>query len=199
MNKPKLIFDMDGVLIDTNKAICSIYVGEYYDNTQNFKFPDYKKVNEWNYKDECPLFKEGEVEKIFDSNTFWQFVNLMPDTEEVLNELHKDFTLVVCTIGSFNNIKNKIIYIKENLPMIDEIVPIAKKNNLIMDKQIVNMSDALLFIDDHQDNLNLSNCPNKVCFGDVKSWNKDWQGDRVKNMKELYKYIKEGYIGTTIL
>lgn len=192
MDKPEIIFDIDGVLIDSIAVICSIYVNKYI-NYKDFKYPDYSKVNTWNFRDECPLFTDNEAEEIFDDDIFWKYLYFIPDTKEVLNELHKDFRLIACSIGSFNNIKNKIIYIDYNLPMIDEIIPIAKKDNLSVGKSIINMKNALLFVDDHQDNLYSSNCTNKVCFGDIKSWNKDWVGDRVNNMKELYKYIKERF------
>lgn len=52
------------------------------------------------------------------------------------------------------------------------------------------MSEAI-FIDDSVSNLLTSNAGRKICFGEVKSWNQDWSGERIKNWESIRKKILE--------
>jgi len=46
------------------------------------------------------------------------------------------------------------------------------------------MSDGII-IDDHGNNLITSNADTKICFGEIKEWNEDWEGLMASNWKEL--------------
>ena len=56
--------------------------------------------------------------------------------------------------------------------------------NRYSDKSHIDMSGGII-IDDEINNLLTSNAPQKICFGDVCEWNKDWTGERLFNWIEV--------------
>jgi hypothetical protein len=57
-------------------------------------------------------------------------------------------------------------------------------------KSEVDMSDGILF-DDRVANLINSNAKTKVCFGDIYSWNRNWDGIRCANWHDVEKFLRE--------
>ena len=57
-------------------------------------------------------------------------------------------------------------------------------------KNHIDMSDGLLYIDDKSSNLN-TNAQYQICFGDIYDWNEDWKGKRCFNWYEVEKYLEE--------
>lgn len=46
-----------------------------------------------------------------------------------------------------------------------------------------------IFIDDSYNNLITSNAMINICFGDIYTWNKDWQGIRCKNWHDVNDFL----------
>ena len=56
------------------------------------------------------------------------------------------------------------------------------------DKSEIDMTDGI-FIDDSYNNLITSNATEKICFGDVYSWNEKWNGKRLANWMDIKKHL----------
>ena len=181
----KLILDFDGVLVDSIQTYCSIYNQKYKDHP-DFKYADYTKLQQWDCLDQCPLEKQAEV--IFSSKEFFDNLEFMPNAKETIEKLSHKFHIVVCSIGTPENIAYKSLWLKDNLPFVKDTILISNQD-CFMDKSIVNMNNCI-FIDDNANNLKSSNAGIKICFGKEYPYNKDWCGFRVNDWEDTYELIK---------
>ena len=46
-----------------------------------------------------------------------------------------------------------------------------------------------ILIDDNSSNLKTSSADILICYGDVYSWNEDWEGKRYFNWYEIYNHL----------
>ncbi|EQB4340953.1 5' nucleotidase, NT5C type [Clostridium botulinum] len=186
MIKQKLIVDFDGVIVNSIKSYCKTYNNKYKNHPQ-FKVADYTKLQQWDCQDECPLEKQAEV--IFSNKDFFNNLEFMPNAKEIIEKLSKEYHIIICSIGTPENISYKSLWIKENLPCIKDTILISNQE-CFMDKSIVNMKDCI-FVDDNANNLNSSNADIRICFGKEYSYNKDWDGTKAYNWKNLYKLVHQ--------
>ena len=110
---------------------------------------------------------------------------MMPWAERVINELKEYYQIEIITMGYSPNLKQKKIWIEKYFPDIPLITVNMKKYN---DKSHIDMSNSI-FIDDSYNNLITSNAKEKICFGDIYSWNKKWDGKRLLNWMEVRDYL----------
>ncbi len=181
MNKERLFLDFDGTIVDSIKAFCDTY-NFYYEKIDGFKPADWSKVKQYNFKDQCPLVTD--VQDIFSNIYFFdklEFINC--NTFEIIKELNKEFEIHIVTIGTINNIAQKSIWIKKNLPFIKHC-EFLFNNGCKMDKSIVDMKDSI-FIDDVLSNLESSNAKYKIIFGDEYEWNRDSEHIRCFNWSDV--------------
>lgn len=174
--KQKIFLDFDSTVVDSVKAYCEV------NNWMFNAHANYKKVNKWDLSDECPL-AANIVEDIFASKEFFLVLEPMDDyTLEVLNMLKQKYEVIICSIGTPENISKKAKWIEQRLDIKDMIL--LSQSNLKMDKSIIDMSGGII-IDDHANNLFSSNADIKICFGETKAWNENWGSMRVRNWKAL--------------
>lgn len=183
--KRKLFVDFDSTITNSIKAYCDAYA-YLYKNNDKYTEPNPDKVNTWNFSCECPLATDS-VEYIFGHPYFFRTLELFPLAREVLQELSHKYELIICSIGTPENVSHKAIWVQDNLPFIKNVILITN-DGVKMNKGIIDMSNSI-FIDDHIDNLISSNAEIKICFGKEYSWNKDWQGLWGKNWLEVNKLI----------
>ncbi len=178
MEKRKLFLDFDQTVVASIKSFCCVY-NSWYQFEPDFKKADWRKVAKWNFNDECPLL-EGDpknVEEIFgSSNFFYELEFLNENTHEVLGRLCHKYEVVLVSIGTFDNISNKSLWVKEHLPCIKECVFLVN-DGCKMTKSVVDMSGGI-FLDDVSSNLYSTNADVKICVGDIRPWNQDWRGVR---------------------
>jgi 5'(3')-deoxyribonucleotidase len=180
----KLFLDFDCTIVDSVKTYCNIY-NKIYEDKDGFKEADYNKVNRYDLKDQCPM--AAHQEEIFSSEEFFKHVEFMADAKEVIERLSKEYEVIICSIGTLDNISYKSQWIKNNLGFIKNIILICnsvEKGGIRTDKSIVDMKNAI-FIDDHADNLESSNAELKICFGKEYEWNRNWQGQRCFSWREV--------------
>lgn len=161
---------MDSTIIDTNKAFCSLY-NKIYQTHNNFTPADHNKVKDWGYSCQCPL-QIGETEHLFGRKDLWFYVECLPYAKKILYDLTEKYQVIICSIGSKENIAYKSLWLNENLNFIDDVILISNKG-IKMDKSIVDMSNST-FVDDNEKNLYSSNATRKIAFGKVFDWNKAW-------------------------
>ncbi|MDP4144070.1 MAG: hypothetical protein Q8936_06230 [Bacillota bacterium] len=180
----KLFLDFDCTIADSVKTYCNVY-NSYYKERKGFKVADHSKVKRYDLKDQCHLVDHQET--IFSSKEFFKHLEFMPHAKEVIERLGCKYELVICSIGTLDNISYKSQWIKNNLPFIKNVVLVStavEAASIKMDKSSVNMKDSI-FIDDHVENLLSSNAELKICFGKEFEWNKNWMGHRCFNWKEV--------------
>jgi len=185
MSKTKLFIDVDGTIIDSIKAFCDTY-NELFKNHPNFKKAQWWEVETWNFSDQCPLVHN--VEDIFANELFFKYAEFINgNTKETIEKLCYKYEVVICSIGTLQNIAYKSLWLKENLPCVKEYVFLVN-DGCNMDKSIIDMNNSI-FIDDVKSNLDSSNAKLKICFGDEYEWNKEWQGIRCCNWTDIYKLL----------
>jgi len=181
--KKKLFVDMDSTITDSIKSYCTVY-NSIYNYKEGFKNAVAERVNQWDLKDECPLVENPE--HIFSSRLFFTELEFMPNAYEVLERLSTQYELIICSIGTYDNISLKSIWIQRNLPFIKNSILIVN-DGCKMDKSVIRMSDSI-FLDDHANNLFTSNAEFKILFGKEYPWNTEWLkqgGRRIKTWLEL--------------
>lgn len=155
MKKKKLFLDFDSTIANSVVAFCKTY-NEIYGQAIGFKPANPDKVNTWDFSDECPL--EKDPIHIFGIGYFFIKLEFMPDALEVITKLSKKYDITVCSIGTYDNLHFKSEWLGQYLPFVSAIL--IKNQGVKMDKSIVKMGKGAIFIDDHIDNLNSSNCRN---------------------------------------
>lgn len=177
----KLFLDFDNCIVDSIKAYCDVY-NEIYQFRPNFKKANPYLVEEWDFKDQCPL--ASNCNDIFSFYLFFEkceFIN--PNTEEVINKLCEKYEVIVASIGTPENIAYKSLWLKEKLPCIKNHIFLVN-DGCTMDKSSINMENSI-FIDDVASNLESSNATYKICFGEVYKWNEQWKGKRAINWTDI--------------
>ncbi len=182
--KKSLILDFDNVIVNTIKAVCDLYEFKYKTHP-NYKPPRWWEVGLWSCLDECPLLSETDLNEFFNNEKFFDIVEFMPWANDCIRELSDIYSISVCSIGSINNLRLKRKWLSENLPYIETFIGIDLAYN---DKSQIDMSDCI-FVDDCAANLNTSNAAEKICFGDIYEWNKNWNGIRTYNWCDLKLHL----------
>lgn len=173
--RKRLYIDFDDTIVNSTKAFCSVY-NSIFNNQAGFKPADYKKVSRWDYSDQCSLLDSSDIESFFCREEFFAQLEFIEKAKETIEELANHYKIIVCSIGSLENIGRKAFWLKENLPFIDGTILIDNGESRA-DKSIIDMSEGI-FIDDHQENLISSNASIKICFGSILEWNNKWEGTR---------------------
>jgi len=188
--KNKIFIDFDETIVATNKAFCATY-NSIFKDVEGFIHADYNQCNCWDYKDVCPLLENREdVETVFRSVEFFKTLTMIDDNmASVLQELITQYEVIICTIGNPGNLALKSVWIQKHLPYISQVI-LMSNSNCIMDKSNIQMEDCI-FIDDNINNLNSSNASKKICYGKEYKWNKEWDGLRALDSKELLTMITE--------
>lgn len=174
--KPKLFVDFDSTICQSIKAFCRTY-NYTYQFKKGFKPADWTKVDQWDFKNQCTLLEGHEaIGDIFSSKHFFRTLEFMPNAKEILYELHKNYQIIIVSIGDNLNLARKSMWIYQNLGFVKDVVLLSNSNNK-MCKSIVNMKDGIL-IDDVASNLESSNADVKICYGKRYPWNDSWGGLR---------------------
>lgn len=181
MDKRNFIIDMDLTILDSIPAFCKVYNYLYQDHP-DFVPADPDKITSYDFKCICPLLKTKD--EIWNSHLFFEWVKLMDDnTEPVLKALNDKYNLIVCSIGTPENIACKSFWLKFNLPFIKNYFFIHN-NNSNMDKSAVKTFGGIM-LDDIPSNLESSDATTKVLFGKIYPWNTGWEGKHCLTWEEV--------------
>lgn len=173
----------DGCIVNTIKAICEMY-NEDFKYYKKFRHIDWWEINTWNFE-ECNCAKPSYIDSYFNQPRFFRYITYMDWAKEILDELKETYKISIVSAGYSPNLYGKSIWIKENLPYCDFIgVNLKQYKN----KGHIDMSNGI-FIDDSYNNLISSNAMINICFGEIYTWNKDWQGIRCKNWHDVNDFL----------
>jgi 5'(3')-deoxyribonucleotidase len=184
----RLFLDFDCTIVDSVKTYCNVYNSTYKEQ-EGFSEADYNKVNRYDLKDQCHLVDHQEL--IFSAEEFFKQLEFMPYAKEVIERLGSKYELIICSLGTLDNLSYKAQWIKNNLPFIKNVILLSTAvgpSGIKTDKSSVNMKDSV-FIDDNAENLLSSNAEVKICFGREYEWNNSWMGQRCFSWKEVEKLL----------
>ena len=176
-DKLKVWIDVDSVVYESVMRMCDMYT-RYYSGHPRYVEPNHEKMSKWNGEDELPLLKKGDIELIFSEPDFYIDSLIKKDCIEVLERLShmKEIELGFCSIGTSENIKYKIDFLKRNFPFIKQSIFITYDGGSAkLDKSVLKGDFVLL--DDNVKNLKSSEVFLPVVFMDHgnKEWNKGYE------------------------
>lgn len=174
-----LYIDFDGVIVNTIKAIVSLYNYDflYY---KNFEIINWTDIETWNFE-ECNCCTREDIDKYFNQKRFFDRLEFMPFVKKVMESLAEKYDIYIVSMGDYPNLKLKNRFILEHFPYAKFIGCDFSKYS---DKSHIDMSDGII-IDDSVINLERSNAGFKICFGDEYIWNREWKGFRASNWIEI--------------
>jgi len=182
MNKQKIFMDFDGTIINSIKAFCYVYNNIKYPSHPEFRPAEWSLVERYDAKCQCPLVEN--VLELFEHPLFFKSAEFLNgNTYEVLEQLNEKYDVILTSIGTFNNLSMKALWIKENLPFIKQCILLNNGANT-MNKGIVNMQGGII-VDDVLSNLESSNADIKIIMGDEYDWNKSDKYRRCFNFTDL--------------
>ena len=186
----KIIIDIDNVVVDSISTLVNIH---------NYRHPENKYLNinkncGWNF--EGLLDRELTTEEVngminnFEDELFYEdnISVLEKDVVEVINDLSNKYDIIFCSRQSTNRSLRTINHFSKIFPNTYYLkAPDFNKSEMfdIFD------NDILCVIDDRIDCLESFKGISKylICYGDYK-WNKEWNGERITNWKEIYKILE---------
>lgn len=181
-NKRNIYCDFDGVIANSIKAYCNVYKIMYDGN------PDWTKVRRYDLRDQCPNIPIEDINKIFSNEMFFKYLEFMPNAYNVLKSLSEEFNIIICSIGTYQNISHKALWIESNLSFIKDAIFIKNKS-CQMDKSNIDMFGGII-IDDVFHNLESSNAEVKILFDNNYLWNYGATYDyKTFDWLHVYNYI----------
>lgn len=181
-----LYVDYDCVIVNTIKRIVDLY-NDDHGYTKDFIPVDWTTVDTWKFE-ELYLEPYAIIDRYFSQPRFFRDLEWMDNAEEVLQRLSEKYEIKVVSIGTRENLVGKQLWLLKNMPYARFIPVLFGEGET--NKSEVDMSDGILF-DDRIANLINSNAKIKVCFGDIYSWNKNWDGIRCANWHDVEKFLRE--------
>ena len=115
-DKFNVVFDMDGVILDTISIISNLYFNEHYNEIMEGTIPLglHYMTKKWNMNDEFPMMSVADLDRYFTSDQFFLNRQYIMDSDgfsmkELMEELCMDnkFNIGICTKGSPQNLLKK--------------------------------------------------------------------------------------------
>lgn len=173
INKPTVFIDLDGVVLNTIKCIVNLY-NEDFKYYPKYEKVDWTDVDSWDFT-ELKAAKPEYINHYFNQKRFFDNVEMFESAKKVIDKLSEKYNIKFVSLGYAPNLLLKDEWVKDNFPYA-EFIGVDMK--YYKDKSHIDMSgDGNVFIDDRSDNLETSNVPIKICFGDCYDWNTDWISD----------------------
>ena len=156
MNNKIVWLDFDTTLVDTTKSMILTY--EHLTSEKPLTYYDMS----WNLRQSFPNGNKDIIHELFNTEYFFNSLDLFEGVYETLNNLYNYCTLKICSYGTPRNLELKKKWILKNLPMIkEENIVLLEQNKKNFDKSVC-VGDIL--IDDRLEPHLTCNCKTKVLF-----------------------------------
>lgn len=190
--KKDLYIDFDSTIVNSDKAISTIY-NQHYKDIDGFVPADWTKHENWAYTKICPLVHELEsnpvqvIKEYFNSEAFFYHLEFYDHAKEVIGHLTDKYNVIICTSAFPMNASRKVLWIEEHLPEVDEIIILINKSgNGYGKSRVAMMEEDAIFIDDHPKNLYSTKASQKYLFKFCDTdYNGDWDGPIISSWKEV--------------
>ena len=155
--KNKIVWlDFDTTLVDTTKSMILAY--EHLTDEKPLTYYDAS----WNLHQSFPNGNKDIIHELFNTEYFFNSLDLFEGVYETLNNLYNYCTLKFCSYGTPRNLELKKEWILKNLPMIkEENIILLEQNKKNFDKSVC-IGDIL--IDDRLEPHLTCNCKTTVLF-----------------------------------
>lgn len=184
MKKKKIYVDFDGVIVNSINTVTDIY-NEDFKYFNNFKRVDWRNVFHWDFR-ELKHSDREYINLLFTQPRFFRRLEFMDGARKVLDRLSEKYEIIVVSMGVKPNLRAKKDWIKWKMPYAEFIgVNYLEHYN----KEHIDMSDSILFIDDSVANLG-TNAPNVAVFGTVYPWNEVWDGERCLTWDDVESLVE---------
>ena len=195
MNNKIVWLDFDTTLVDTTKSMILAY--EHLTDEKPLTYYDVS----WNLHQSFPNGNKDIIHELFDTEYFFNSLDLFEGVYETLNNLYNYCTLKICSYGTPRNLELKKEWILKNLPMIkEENIILLEQNKKNFDKSVC-IGDIL--IDDRLEPHLTCNCKTKVLFrynNNPYEWQEGYEQLLLENKinfvatswkdKEFIKYLR---------
>ena len=164
--KLTIYLDCDDTILHSSEMVIRILNKRYGTNKT------ISDLTDWKYRSIIPGVTQEEILDIYDSEEFWNGVELNPEFLKVFEKLKNSFKWVVLSRGKYRNIKLKTEYIQRHLgiPVIGLLILSSEDSDL--SKKDTDMSDGIQ-IDDNMNCIEGSNAQVKILIqqGRQFTWN----------------------------
>ncbi len=190
--KKDLYIDFDSTIVNSDKAISTIYNNNYKDY-KGFSPAIWENHENWAYKLICPLIHIHEdnptniILEYFNSNEFFKHLEFYENAKDVIRQLVHKYNVIICTSAFPMNASRKVLWIEEHIPEIDEIIILINKSGQGYGKSRVPMMEQdSIFIDDHPKNLYSTKASRKYLFKQRSTdYNGGWNGPIISSWKQI--------------
>lgn len=174
----EIFVDFDETIVESIESIRDIIFYKYGTTVA--------KPKKWNFEDVAPFLNSQELERMFESDEFFNFLTLKPYAHEVLRELSKDYRINVVTVASDIAFPKKVLFLDQKMPFLNDIIQIKFGQS----KNVVNMKGSIFF-DDSEKNLFECNALRPVMFENIPGaeWNSKWDGEKISSWLDAYKFF----------
>ncbi len=184
-NIKKIYVDLDNTLWDSVAAIVELYESDYW-LYKGFEKINPENINTWHF-DELKCAKYKDILRYFNSPRFFEKIHIYDNALKTLAELSDDYDIVFVSMGEEPNLRGKELFLRIWIKFPYKFIGLNTKEH--SGKGSVDMSDGI-FIDDNSRFLNSSNAQIKICYGEVKQWNEDWNDYRCKDWNSCRELIR---------
>jgi len=169
-NISTIFLDVDGVVIDSVRAMCQLLNEKYGTNCKPID------ITSWNFQNIKSDLTSEEIEDLFSNNKFFDIVGFYQGVFKFIHKHHHK--IIFLTKGNTENIANKrklfdSIYGLSNIPLIG--LPLNISKGWIN----MNYKGRSLFIDDCSQNLIDSNADVEIMMKEYDNdtdWQRNWDG-----------------------
>lgn len=178
-----IYIDFDDTITNSIQALLAISNKRY---GTNYKVED---VGNWDFKDIYPDIPLKEIVSIYDTDEFYNLLNIKRDALFVLRRFAKRNKIFIVTKVNKISMVQKFQWIKEHIQNfgIDvELIGIPLNKS----KGIIDMSDGIM-IDDNAKFLNETNAKYKILFKNSRKFDElqEWSGMSATSWQELEKIL----------
>lgn len=165
VNPITIYLDCDDTILYSSETVIRILNQRYGENKT------ISDLSDWFYRSIVPGISQEEILGIYDSEEFWNEVELNPEFLEVFKKLKNNFNWVILSRGKEQNIKLKTKFIEKHLGIPVFGLAIESSSDSCTSKKKVDMSDSIQ-IDDNMGCIEGTNAAIKILLQHRNlSWN----------------------------
>ena len=149
----KVFYDFDDTLVKSSKAIVKCVNEKFHlGRTEN-------DITDWGYRSLCSKLTGSDVERFFESDIFWDNLEVYENALETLwgHDIH------CCTVGTTKNLERKQLFLEDYDLGSDNYMLDSELGFKMKDKRLINMAGGIQIGDTYKE-LAYTNASVKILF-----------------------------------